>query len=346
MRRSLLTSLSLLASALAAALLAGCASRPEKPATFAEAARTKPDVTIVVTDSGLGGLSVAADLAARLPASGIVRSARIVFVNAEPDVGLGYNDMKLETDKARVFDAALEAMERRYRPDLILIACNTLSVVYPDTAHAKRAGTETVGIVGLGAGLIAREFKGKKETTVVIFGTKTTIDSGAYPRLLVEDGIPPDRIVSVACPRLTGAIERGATSDATAAEVKRFVAEAVGRLPEKGGPVVASLSCTHFGYVKPLWERAFASLGYPGVKLLDPNPLMTDLVIGEGGPKRYPETKVTVEVVSKVPIDAGTQASLGALLRGVSPLAANALAHYRREPGLFSVEVEPSALVR
>jgi hypothetical protein len=123
-------------------------------------------------------------------------------------------------------------------------------------------------------------------------------------------------------------------------------AEAVGRLPGKGGPVVASLCCTHFGYVKPLWERAFASLGYPDVTLLDPNPLMTDLVIGEGGPKRYPETKVTVEVVSKVPIDAGTKASLGALLPGVSPFTANALAHYRREPGLFSVAVEPTALVR
>ena len=79
--------------------IAGFDALAAKPAAFADVARQKPDVTIVVTDSGLGGLSVAADLAARLPASGIVRSARIVFVNAEPDVGLGYNDMKLEADK-------------------------------------------------------------------------------------------------------------------------------------------------------------------------------------------------------------------------------------------------------
>ena len=39
--------------------------------------------------------------------------------------------------------AALEAMERRYTPDLVLVACNTLSVFYERTLHAKRGTTET-----------------------------------------------------------------------------------------------------------------------------------------------------------------------------------------------------------
>src|SRR5664279_4089387 len=91
----------LLAALLACLALASGVARAGSPAAFADVARTKPDVTIVVTDSGLGGLSVAADLAARLPASGIVQSARIVFMNAEPDVALGYNDMSLEADKVR-----------------------------------------------------------------------------------------------------------------------------------------------------------------------------------------------------------------------------------------------------
>src|ERR1017187_2696526 len=137
-------------AALLVALGAGLGARAERPAAFADVARKKPDVTIVVTDSGLGGLSVAADLAARLPASGIVRSARIVFVNAEPDGAFRSHDMKHEADKVRVFDGVLAVVEARYKPDLILIACNTLSVVYPGTAHAKRGGIETVEIVGLG----------------------------------------------------------------------------------------------------------------------------------------------------------------------------------------------------
>src|SRR5512140_1925535 len=154
-----------------------------KVRTFSEVARAKKDVTIVVTDSGLGGLSVAADLAARLPGSGIARSARIVFVNAEPDAAWGYNDMKSESDKARVFDGALAAMEARFKPDLILIACNTLSVVFPSTAHAKTGGTETVGIVGLGADLIAKELEGRRDATALVFAAKTTIESGAHKRI-------------------------------------------------------------------------------------------------------------------------------------------------------------------
>ncbi len=313
--------------------------------SFRDLARTKPDVTIVVTDSGLGGLSVAANLAARLPGSGIVRSARIVFVNAEPDVAFGYNDMARDRDKIRIFDGALAAMEKAYSPDLILIACNTLSVVFPATEHARTGGTETLEIVGLGADLIRKELAEKPDETALVFATKTTIESGAHKKLLVEKGVRADRVVGEACPRLAGAIERGAASEETASYVRKFVAEALDRRSTKGGPLVVSLNCTHFGYVKPLWEQAFATAGFPGVKVLDPNPLMTDLVLAEGGSRRFPSTAVTVEVVSKVPIDAGTRANLGALLRPVSPATADALSRYRHEPALFPAAVDPAGVI-
>lgn len=321
------------------------AANAEKPASFADLVQQKKDVTIVVTDSGLGGLSVAADLAARLPASGIARTARIVFVNAEPDAAWGYNDMKSEADKTRVFDGVLASIETRFKPDLILIACNTLSVVFPSTTHARTGGTETVEIVGLGADLIAKELDGKRDATTLVFAAKTTIESGAHKRLLVAKGVPPDHVVGEACPRLAGAIERGSASEETVSYVKKFVTEALDKRSAKDGPLVVSLNCTHYGYVKPLWEQAFAAAGYPGVKVLDPNPLMTDLVLREGGKKRFPKTGVTVEVFSKVPIDAGTRANLGALLRTVSPETADALTAYRHEPRLFPAVVDPAAIV-
>ena len=137
--------------------------------------------------------------------------------------------------------------------------------------------------------------------------------------------MPDAKIVGQACPKLTGAIERGAHSEETAGRIRGFVEEAIGRLPEKNGPLVVSLNCTHFGYARPLWEETFEKLGYPGVKVLDPNPLMTDLVLREGAPRRYPETKVTVEVVSKTPITPAVKAALGALLRTTSPATADAL---------------------
>ena len=330
---------------LTALLVAASGARAGDLRAFGDAARQKPDVTIVVTDSGLGGLSVAADLAARLPESGIVKSARIVFVNAEPDAKWGFNDLKADADKVRIFDGALSAMEARYHPDLILIACNTLSVVWPRTAHAKSGGVETVEIVSLGAGLIEKELAAKPGATALVFATKTTIESGAHKGLLVEKGVAPDRVVGEACPKLAGAIERGAGSDETVSYVKRFVADALEKRPSKGGPLVVSLNCTHFPYVTPLWEQAFATAGYPGVKVLDPNPLMTDLVLREGGEKRFPRTSVTVEAVSKVPVDDGTRANLAALLRKTSPETADALLHIRQDPALFPAVVEAGGVI-
>ena len=150
-------------------------------------------MTIVVTDSGLGGLSVAADLASRLPASGIVALGAVVFVNALLDDAIGYNDLKDEADKVRVFDAALAAMESRYRPDLILVACNTLSVFYEKTEHARKGTTETVSIVPMGADLIEQTLKATPDATAIIFATKGTIDSGAHRRILVGQGCPTRR---------------------------------------------------------------------------------------------------------------------------------------------------------
>ena len=332
--------------ALATLILAGCATGTRKAASFAAALKARPEVTIVVTDSGLGGLSVVADLAARLPQSGIARSARVVFVNALLDDAVGYNDLKDEADRIRVFDAALAAMESRYRPDLVLVACNTLSVFYGKTEHARRGTTETVSIVPMGADLIERTLKETPDATAMIFATKGTIDSGAHRRLLVGKGVPDARIVGQSCPKLTGAIERGAHSEETAGRIRGFVEEALARLPGKRGPLVVSLNCTHFGYARPLWEETFEKLGYPAVKVLDPNPLMTDLVLGKGAPRSYRQTQVTVEVVSKTPIPSGVKSALGALLRTTSPATADALETYTHAPDLFHVAIEPSALVR
>lgn len=336
----------LAAVALAVLAAAGCSAGGRKPASFAEAVRSKPGVTIVVTDSGLGGLSVVADLARRLPESGIVRSARIVFVNALLDDAIGYNDLRDEADKVRIFDAALAAMERRYSPDLVLVACNTLSVLYGRTEHARNGGTRTVSIVPMGVDLVADALGRNPDATAILFATKGTIDSGAHRRLLLEKGIAEERVVGQACPRLTGAIERGAHDAETASRIDGFVREAVGRLGGAKGPLVASLNCTHFGYARPLWEEAFARLGHPGVTVLDPNPLMADLVLREGGPRRFAATSVSVEVVSKTPIGEDVKGPLGALLRTASPETADALARYEHVPDLFHVEIDPSAVLR
>ena len=137
----------------------------------------KEEVTILVTDSGLGGLSVAADIAQRLPESGVFRSVRIVFFNALFHNKSGYNSLDSEKRKAQIFDRALNAMNKKYHPDLLLIACNTLSIVYENTRFIRKPKFPVVGIVKTGVDAIARRFDAHPDETAILFATKTTIGS-------------------------------------------------------------------------------------------------------------------------------------------------------------------------
>jgi glutamate racemase len=107
-------------------------------------------LSFVVTDSGLGGLSIVADAAERLSEHKSFRSVRLVFFNALFSNEGGYNSLRSRSDKIRVFDSALLSLEQRYDPDLVLIGCNTLSVLFPDTDFSRESEVPVEGIVDTG----------------------------------------------------------------------------------------------------------------------------------------------------------------------------------------------------
>ncbi|MGB9894251.1 MAG: glutamate racemase, partial [Candidatus Saccharicenans sp.] len=248
-----------------------------REAQIADLLANKPEVTILVTDSGLGGLSVAAELEVRLAKSGLFRKVRIVFYNALFDK-IGYNGLDSEAEKIRIFNQVLKAMDKKYKPDLLLIACNTLSVLYDQTPFSKRAPFPVVGIVETGTELMLKQFELTPEASVIIFGTKTTIESEAYKKALMAHGISAERIVGQACHKLAGAIERGVDSEETVGYIKQFVGEAISKLEDKNRPVFSSLNCTHYGYALKHFAQAFADHGYPGITIIDPNKNMIDFL--------------------------------------------------------------------
>ena len=142
--------------------------------------------TVLVTDSGLGGLWVAADIERRARATGAFRSLRIIFASALPEARRGYNTFASEADKVRVFDDALAGMVGRYRPDLVLVACNTLSALLSRTRSAR--GVPMVGIVDLGAAMLQERLQAGGDTTAIVFATETTVATGVYGALLADRG--------------------------------------------------------------------------------------------------------------------------------------------------------------
>lgn len=302
------------------------------------------DVTILVTDSGLGGLSVAAIVAARLPESGIFENARIVFFNSLFHNRSGYNSLKSEDEKVRIFNEALKAMAKKYHPDMLLIACNTLSVLYKKTPLYQKAKFPMIGIVETGVDLIAEQFDKNPDATAIIFATRTTIGSNAHKNLLESRGYPEDQIVGQACHRLAGSIERGYDSEETMGYIHEYVTEALEKMNNRDTPIFTSLNCTHYGYSMQQFKDIFATAGYPDIEIIDPNPQMADFLFKPPYINRYPKTKVTVDIVSKTKISEQEINSLSCLLQQVSPLTAEAFQNYQYNPELFDAKFDSTTI--
>jgi glutamate racemase len=119
----------------------------------------KKKITIVITDSGLGGMSVCGGIEDKLKKFKSFEEINLIFFNSLPEKGIGYNSMPTMEVKAEVFNQALISMEDKFSPDIILIACNTLSIVYPHTQFAQVSKTPVLGIVDFGVSMILSELK-------------------------------------------------------------------------------------------------------------------------------------------------------------------------------------------
>jgi len=293
-------------------------------------------ITVVVTDSGLGGLSVVAEASEKFRRQGTFQAVDLVFFNALFTDQGGYNSLTERADKIRVFDSALRSMQQRYHPDLILVACNTLSVLIPDTDFARAGTVPVVGIVEDGVEQITEHLAGRPAARNILFATPTTVEEDTHRQGLLQRGIAPGQIVTEACPQLTLHIEQGFDSDYTEMLIDAYVDEALSQMGETvDGPLTVSFNCTHFGYALELWQKAFAARGVKVEAWLDPNTRMIDFLLPEPLRQRFPQTELSVRVVSMIDIPQDRQDSIGRFLRGVSPATADALRDFELIPDLF-----------
>jgi len=294
------------------------------------------NVTIAVTDSGLGGLSVTADSVKKMQKFSIFRKADFVFFNALFSNAGGYNSLSTRAEKLRIFNNALYSLEKNYSPDIILIACNTLSVLYPATEFAGKTSTPVIGIIATGVDLIADSLKTDPEAGVIIFGTQTTIEEGTHKEQLVEKGFLSDRILTQSCPDLVPYIERGYDSDETEMLILAYVDESLQKARNGVNSLYISFNCTHYGYSLELWKEAFLSLGVQPRAFLNPNSSMADFLFKPQLRGRFSDTLISVKVVSKVEISQEKMDSIGKYLAEISLETASALQNYELKPELFT----------
>lgn len=290
-------------------------------------------VHLVITDSGLGGLSTCASLERALrdaPHGGI----DITYVNAWPQQGQGYNDLPDPAARARVFDRALTAIAG-LRPDLIVIACNTLSILYDLTAFRTTATVPVEGIIDAGVELFREALGAEPSSSIVLLGTRTTIESGVHRRRLLDLGLATNRVAAVSCHGLATAIERGPDSAATNELIERC-AEQAGSFTA-GDPLFAGLCCTHYAMVADRIGEALARATGRLVGPLDPADRLVREILPSltSGGSAAARGATQVRVISKVALDEGQREGVSNLIEAASPATAAALRNYESIPELF-----------
>lgn len=148
---------------------------------------------ILVFDSGVGGLSILADLKERLP--------DCEFVYASDNAAFPYGSKSEDFLIRRVKDV-LDALIQLTEPDIIIVACNTAStVVLPHIRdHFK---TPVIGVVPAIKPAVAISETG----TIGLLGTPATVKR-EYTQQLINDFATDCNVIKVGSSRLVDIAER------------------------------------------------------------------------------------------------------------------------------------------
>lgn len=193
------------------------------------------DAPILLFDSGVGGLTVLAELRKLLPGAPVIYAADLA--------GLPYGE-KTEAEIAARVAGLLGRLSERYAPRLITIACNTASTIalgmVREVLHVPIVGT--VPAVKPAAALT-------RTGVIGLLGTAATIRQRYVDDLEAQFG-NGHRLIRHACPELVAAAElklRGGEPDPAV-----FAAAAVGLRNQEGGAEIDTvvLACTHFPLVE------------------------------------------------------------------------------------------------
>ena len=292
----------------------------------------RAELRIGITDSGVGGLSVCAEVEARLLQSPVEEDIEIIYLNAALEDDYSYNSMPDRQTKLQAFDRFLHSVKEKYQPDLLFIACNTLSVLYEDSYFDSHRHTPTEGIVRSGIREMLALSEHESDLAFIIFATPTTIGEGVYGKALCEHGVPANQVVEQACPGLPDAISNDGSGRLAAELIGKFVPAALEQFDNPPQSVVAFLGCTHYGYQANQFETALHT-HVPRVCVLNPNNGAVDTILSSIN--RTPGTgSVTVSFIARYVIPDVAINSLSGYIGKRAPATLAALKSFVLRPGL------------
>ncbi len=196
------------------------------------------NLKIGVFDSGIGGLTVLAELIKKLPEEEFYYlgdTARVPYGTRSPETVIRY---------AR--SCAHFLIKKGIK--LLIIACNTASSYALDTIK-RELSIPVIGVVEPGAKAVVKKTKNKK---VGVIGTEGTINSQSYEKVIKK--LAPDiHLYTKACPLFVPLVEEGWTEG----EIPYLVIKEYLNPIMKEGIDTLLLACTHYPLLKKSIREVF-----------------------------------------------------------------------------------------
>jgi glutamate racemase len=220
--------------------------------------------TILLFDSGLGGLTVYREVAAARP--------HVDFVYVADDAGFPYGGLPEPALVSRVV-ALMGELIATHRPDLVVIACNTAStIVLPDLR--KQFSLPFVGTVPA----IKPACAASVTKRVSVLGTEATV-AREYTRALIRDYAGDCKVTLVGSKKLAAYAEGDlAGTKIDDAAIREEIAPAFVDDGNRTDTIV--LACTHY----PLLIERLRKLAPWPVNFIDPAPAIARRVTDLMGP--------------------------------------------------------------
>jgi glutamate racemase len=292
-------------------------------------------IKILTTDSGLGGLSVTAELVERIKRDKYFDEAEIIFFNCRPSDESGYDPLASNEARARVFSKALDAMYEKFRPDVIMIACNTLSAIYEMTEFAKASPVPVTGIIESGVEEIFNLLTAKPEIQMIMFATPATVSSEAHKNILVGRGIEPGRLHYQDCLNLPAEVVQGPESDKVKSIIESFMKSGVAKTKEQIFGI--SLLCTHFAYAFPAFSGCARRYEKFSGDIVNPDSAMVASFLKKYGSGKAGHTNITVKCRTHTTISPENRQAVFPLLKKISPDTAQAFLEIVNTPDMFKI---------
>ena len=303
---------------------------------------------LVITDSGLGGLSVCAQLIRLLKETLVYKNKllpidnlKITYVNAVPSNERGYNLMSGKDEKISTFNKLIRNTNKIFSPNYIFVACGTLSVFLQELNSIKDNSCKIEGIIPIGEKLLLESLNSNPKTRIIIFGTPTTISAKTIQILLYKNGIDKKRIFTQSCPELANEISNDQNGSRVSKKIAFFVKEALEQLPSNPKePLIAFLGCTHYAFRENFFYNSFKREGQNNLTLLNPNlasaKFIHSVVLQDQHSCKYNSMRISLEFVSPYVIPIKEENTLSQLLDSTSTETVLALKNANICPELFN----------